>query len=131
MTRRIALPSLDEVRAAITHLADAAGKPPTVVALARHLGLANTTFRRNFPDITTDLNPPRSQPSPEGPTGLSQFEQLKRDNDKLRRNNHELTEHRELAVTNIQRLALDNQQLRQALETASKITRIAPESRTS
>lgn len=131
MTHRTALPSLDEVRAAITHLAGAAGKPPTVVALARHLGLANTTFRRNFPDITTELNPPRSQTSPEGPTGVSQFEQLKRDNDKLRQNNHELTEHLELAVANIQRLALDNHRLRQALERTSKITRITPENRTS
>jgi hypothetical protein len=96
------------------------------VALARHLGLANTTFRRNFPDITTELNPPRSLTSPEGLSGVSQFEQLKRDNDKLRRNNHELAEHLELAVVNIQRLALDNHRLRQALETASKITRIAP-----
>jgi hypothetical protein len=49
VTRRIALPTLDEVRTAIAHLAEATGKPPTVVVLAHHLGLANTTFRHNFP----------------------------------------------------------------------------------
>ncbi|AXB45273.1 hypothetical protein [Amycolatopsis albispora] len=124
MTRRVALPSLDEVRAAIGHLAEAAGKPPTVVALARHLGLANTTFRRNFPDITTDLHPLRSPSSPEGPIGVSQFEQLKRDNDKLRRNNHDLTEHLEIAVANIQRLTLDNDKLQRQLEAAADVTRI-------
>jgi hypothetical protein len=38
--------------------------------------------------------------------------------------NHELAEHLELAVANIQRLTLENHRLRQQLETATKVTHI-------
>lgn len=132
MTRRTALPGLEKVQAAIEHLTDATGKAPTVLALARHLGLANTTFRRNFPDITTELNHIRSPPSaPQDPTGISRLDQLTRDNDKLRRHSHDLIEHLELAIANIQRLTLDNHQLRQTLEAATKITKIGTQGRTS
>lgn len=125
MTRRTALPSAEDVRTAIQELNDTTGRPPTVLALARHLGLANTTFRRNFPDTTVELNHVRSRsPSPQDPAGISTFEQLKRDNAKLRRDNHDLTEHLELAVANIQRLTLDNHHLRQQLDTTANITRI-------
>ncbi|MEU0883861.1 hypothetical protein ABZ345_35100 [Lentzea sp. NPDC005914] len=124
MTRRTALPTRAEIRTAISHLTEAAGKPPTVLALARHIGLANTTFRRNFPDIATELNQQRSQPSPHDPDAVSQFEQLKRDNNKLRQDNHELRQHLELAISNIQRLTLDNHQLRQHLEAAGKVRRL-------
>ncbi|MET8759894.1 hypothetical protein [Lentzea sp. NPDC004782] len=124
MTRRTALPTRDEIQVAISHLAEAAGKPPTVLALARHLGLANTTFRRSFPGIATELNQHRSQPSPHDPAAVSQFAQLKRDNDNLRQDNHELRQHLELAISNIQRLTLDNHQLRQNLEAAVKVRRL-------
>jgi hypothetical protein len=125
VTRCATLPSLAEVRTAITELGEAAGKPPTVLALARHLGLANTTFRRNFPVIATELNQDRSQSSsPHGHTSISRFEQLTQDNAKLRRANQELTEHLELAVANIQRLTIDNRRLHRASESASKVTRL-------
>lgn len=95
------------------------------MALARHFELANTTFRRNFPAVATELTLLRSQPSPPADlTGVSSFEQLKRDNDRLRTSNHELAEHLDLAVANIQRLTLDNHRLHRALETATTITRI-------
>ena len=57
MTRRAALPTPDEVHDAITAITEALGKPPSTLALAKHLGLANTTFRRQFPDIAADLRP--------------------------------------------------------------------------
>lgn len=130
MTRRADLPHDDQVHAALEHLTQTAGRPPTVLALARHLGLANTTFRRNFPDITAHLTRRQSQSAPRtDPAGTSQFEQLKRDNGALRRTNHELTEHLELAIANIQRLTLDNHRLRHALENAGKVTRIASATR--
>jgi hypothetical protein len=132
VTRRAALPSLVEVRTAITELTEAAGKPPTILALARHLGLANTTFRRNFPDTAAELSDQRSRLAPpESPDGMSRHDKLQRDNDKLRRDTHELTAHLELAIASIQRLALDNEQLRRTLEATGKITRIDPASRTS
>lgn len=55
MTRRANLPTVEDVQLAIKELAEATGKPPTVLALASRFGLANTTFRRNFPDITAGL----------------------------------------------------------------------------
>ena len=54
MNRRAALPTPDEVHDAITALTEALRKPPSALALAKHLGLANTTFRRHFPDIAAD-----------------------------------------------------------------------------
>lgn len=124
MSRRAHLPSAEDVQIAINHLSEAAGKLPTVLALARHLGLANTTFRRNFPDIATRLHQRAQQPSPEDTAGMSRFDQLSRKNDELRRDNHELTEHLELALANIQRLSLENHQLRKQLEAASNVARI-------
>ena len=47
----------------------------------------------------------------------------------LRRDNASLTEHLELAIANIHRLTLENHRLRQALETASKVTRIDAKTR--
>jgi hypothetical protein len=55
---------------------------------------------------------------------VSRFDQLKRENDELRRDKHELVEHLELASANIQRLSLANYQLRQHLEAAAKVARI-------
>lgn len=131
MTRRTVLPSDDDVQLAIKQITEDAGKPPTVLALARHLGLANTTFRRHFPDITTELTQQRS-PAPAGPdpvAAASRFEEIQRENTELRRARRELAEHLELAIANIQRLTLDNHHLRQQLHAATKITHINTRSR--
>jgi hypothetical protein len=76
VSRRADLPSAEDVQIAIKHLSAVAGKPPTVLALARHLGLANTTFRRNFPDVATGLHQRAQQPSPDYPASMSRFDQL-------------------------------------------------------
>ena len=55
---------------------------------------------------------------------MGRFNQLKRENDELRRDKHELVENLELASANIQRLSLANHQLRQYLEAATKVARI-------
>lgn len=125
MTRRTVLPSHDDVQLAIKRLTETTGKPPTVLALARHLGLANTTFRRHFPDITTELTQQRSPaPADSDPIAASRFEKIQRENTELRRARRELAEHLELAIANIQRLTLDNHHLRQQLHAATKITHI-------
>ncbi|MFC7912111.1 hypothetical protein ACWDRX_34925 [Streptomyces nigra] len=49
------LPSLAEVRAICDALAAKTGRTPSVLALATRLGLANTTFRRNFPQVCDEL----------------------------------------------------------------------------
>jgi hypothetical protein len=131
VTRRTVLPRLDDVQLAIKQLTETTGKPPTVLALARHLGLANTTFRRHFPDITTELTQQRS-PALAGPDPVAaagRFEKIQRENAELRRAKLELTEHLDLAIANIQRLTLDNHYLRQQLHTATKVTHINVRSR--
>jgi len=130
VTRRTDLPTVEDVQLAIKELGETIGKPPTVLAVARRLGLANTTFRRNFPDLTANLqNPPSTTDSAADTAAVSRFDQLKRDHDKLRRDHHELAEHLGLAVANIQRLTLENHRLRQQLEAATRITHIAPKRR--
>ncbi|OMC20553.1 hypothetical protein [Mycobacterium sp. SP-6446] len=126
MTRPAPLPTIAEVRTLIAELAESTGKPPAVLAVARRLGLANTTFRRNFPDIADQLRAQRGRPTPSADDAgaASRFEKLQRDNDKLRRHNQQLDEHLELACAAIQRLTLDNHRLRRELEAATNITRI-------
>jgi AraC-like DNA-binding protein len=127
VTRRTVLPSHDDVQLAIKQINETTGKPPTVLALARHLGLANTTFRRCFPDITTEVAQQRSAapPGPDLSDGSSRFEKIQRENTELRRAKLELTEHLELAIANIQRLTLDNHHLRQQLHAATNVTHIS------
>jgi hypothetical protein len=95
------------------------------LASARQLGLANTTFRRRFPHIVAELAAPTSdrQPSSSRPARTS-YDQLNDDNARLREHKRELAEHHEFAVAQLQRLTLDNHQLREQLETERQITRL-------
>jgi hypothetical protein len=47
--------AITDVHAAIDSLTSETGRRPSVLALATRLGLANTTFRRNYPDICAEL----------------------------------------------------------------------------
>jgi hypothetical protein len=129
VSRRVDLPSEHAVRAAMAVLLDEAaaeGATPTVVALAKRLGLANSTFWRHFPDIATELRATVRTPNPDVPTSPAarRLADLEQRNAELARDNRQLTEHLDLAVVNLQRLTLDNHKLRQALEATSKVTRI-------
>jgi hypothetical protein len=125
VTRRAALPTSDEVHDAITAITETVGKPPSILALAKHLGLANTTFRRQFPDIAADLSRIRStEPGHENAQHSSPYQELKQHNGKLRRDIEELTMHLELAVANIQRLTLENHRLRRERDEATHVTPI-------
>lgn len=119
-THRPPLPSRDDVRTAIHTLTEENGRTPSVLALAARLGLANTTFRRNFPDICTDLaGTTRRQGS--GPPADA-YTALKTDNAQLRRDKRALAEQLELAIAAIQRLSIDNDRLRAALHDARAVT---------
>ncbi len=84
--------------------------------------MANTTFRRNFPDVCAELaSTPRAAP---GTGALDGYTRLQEDNARLRRQNRELTEHVELAVATIQRLTIDNSRLHTALAEAQQVTRL-------
>ncbi|MEE6168584.1 MULTISPECIES: hypothetical protein [unclassified Mycolicibacterium] len=122
---RASQPSLDEVHHAIAAITEATGKAPSALAVAKQLGLANTTFRRQFPDITATLTRNRSterraQDAPQS----APYEKLKQHNAKLRREIAELTEHLDLAIANIQRLTLENHRLRRERDEASRVTPI-------
>lgn len=128
MSRKIALPTEEQVRQAMGELAaeaSATGRRPTVLGLARRFGLANATFWRHFPDIANEVRHAATRTREEAdPPGASHYEELKNKNAELRRANTDLTEHLALAVANIQRLTLDNHLLREALETTRKVTRL-------
>jgi hypothetical protein len=127
VTRALDLPTPAAVREAINAVvteAQAAGRRPSVLAVARRLGLTNTTFRRNYPDAARELSTARhTQPRPADP-GPESTTALRQRIAELRQDNLTLTTHLELAIANIQRLTLDNHHLRVELETASGVTRI-------
>jgi hypothetical protein len=125
MTHRTTLPTNEAVLAALADLraeAQTTGRQPASLSLARRLGMANTTFRRHFPEIATELSTP---PTPSGVTARTgRSEELREQVSTLRAENRDLRDHLELAIANIQRLTLDNHQLRESLEAATRITRI-------
>lgn len=130
MTRKIGLPSEDEVRQARADLvaqSQASGTRPTVVALARRVGLTNPTFWRHFPDTArqiADLGRTPTDPAPTAAGTTNRLHELEKRNTDLRRANQNLTDHLELAVANIQRLTLDNHRLHKELEATAKVTRL-------
>jgi AcrR family transcriptional regulator len=128
MTARVPLPSEAQVRQALAQLAASPGAgQPTVLALARSLGLSNGTFWRYFPEIASEVAgqrraTPRPGPAastPDRPGGNPAGELAR-----LRRANRELTDQIEVAIAHLQRLTLENHALREQLEHALKITRI-------
>lgn len=114
------------VRAALTQLqgeADTSGRAPSVLALARRVGLPNTTLRRRFPELCAHVTAAMRRPTGPDDDG-STFDKLQKENTRLRRDNRDLTENLELAIANIQRLSIDNHALRQAVEAAHHVTRL-------
>jgi len=88
--------------------------------------LSNTTFRRHYPAITRSITEYRHAPQhdPTNQPGASRYDRLVERNARLRRANRDLTDFLRLAAAQIQRLTLQNDQLRQQLESANKATRI-------
>jgi hypothetical protein len=123
---RLQIPGHDKVLGTLTVLqaeAQASGRQPSVIALARSLGLANTTFRRNFPDVVAEFTRQaatrRQTPPPPG-----RYAQLEESNAQLRRENRELRGQLEMAAAVIQRITTENDRLRQELEAAANVTQI-------
>jgi hypothetical protein len=102
------------------------GKRPSVLALARTLGMSNTTFRRHFPQHAKEISEARFRREP--PAGPEQrpgpYEILVARNARLRRANQGLTGNLRLAAAQIQRPGIENARLREALEASSNITHI-------
>jgi hypothetical protein len=102
------------------------GTRPSVLALAAKFDLSNATFRRRFPDLAKEISTARTDPEPRADAVKrpSPYEVLAARNAKLRRANRSLTENLQFAAAQIQRLAMDNARLREALEASSNVTRI-------
>jgi hypothetical protein len=116
--------------AELTRRAETTGRSPSMLALAQHLGVPNTTLRRRFPGLVAELAAARRVVPPsagdDGPVSGATYAALLSANARLRERNRELTEHLELAIANIARLSLDNSELRQALHHAKGIVTIRP-----
>ena len=132
MTRVSQLPTVEQVQHAKNMIiAEAAevGERPSVLALARRVGLSNTTLRRHFPDAADDLSALRRTPvtpsaaEPDGSANVQ--EQIAR----LRQDKADLATRLELAIASIQHLSLDNDRLRRTLEAANKVTNINTKTR--
>ena len=101
------------------------GTRPSVLALAAKFDLSNTTFRRHFPDLAKEVAAARFNPEQRDTDDKpSPYEILVARNAKLRRANRTLTDNLQFAAAQIQRLAVDNARLREALETSANVTRI-------
>ena len=130
MTRHTGLPTIEDVRAALAALHDAAEttRAPTVLALAQRVGLANTTFRRNFPAIVAQMKDSSvthhdHRPADGGSTAVGGLAQQ---NARLRHHNRELSEHLTLATAEIQRLSLEAHRLRGELAARRNLSTIHP-----
>lgn len=125
------MPGNDDVHAALTQMrAEAAdgGPEPSVLALARRLQMANTTFRRNYPTVVAELTrPAAARQHPE--TAVSRYQELLQATTQLRSDNRQMRHDLDTAAAVIQRLTLENHQLRQQLEHTANVTRIMPEPR--
>lgn len=112
-------PTNDQINAAITELANTHGRPPAALTVARHLNIPYTTFRRRYPHILTQLDTSRASTATEQqPTRLVT---LQTENAALKQQRQSLNDHLEIAVANIRRLSIENNQLRAALEQATNI----------
>jgi AcrR family transcriptional regulator len=132
MSRKIDLPAEQHVRAVLADmLAEAAegSAKPSVLALARRLGLSNATYWRHFPDIAAEVNQTVSvavvPASSEHPC-LGRSEEQAAHIARLRRENARLTDQMEAAFGHLRQLTVDNAQLRRDLEAACAITRLDP-----
>ena len=109
------------------HEAKSTGARVSVVAMAKRVGLANTTFRRQFADITEQIRTeePAAPTASTDPTCATANTAAR-----VRQRNQDLQENLELAIAAIQRLTLENHKLRQDLEAARAVTAIGSARRT-
>ncbi|MEU6654027.1 hypothetical protein ABZ904_32485 [Streptomyces sp. NPDC046900] len=128
MSRKTELPSQARVDQALEELLDTShtsGRQPSVLELARRLGVSNTTFRRNFPDAVQKIASAHSRDAPGSNTSRpAPVDRLAARNAKLRRANRDLAAALKLATAQIHKLAMHNQRLQIELEAATNVTRI-------
>lgn len=120
MTRRVKLPSEVEVLEARLGLSSE-GVPPSVVSLAKNLGLTNATFWRHFPSIAQETADARRTARHTNDLAKETKNGRRNTQDelvRLRDDNAQLRRQLGSAAAQIQLLALENRQLREQLEQA-------------
>lgn len=123
MSRRVELPTEELVKSTWLALAQSGGRPPTASGLARELGLTNSTFWRYFPAIAQQVADERRHASSE--LAKEQSASPARSQEAaLRSENQNLRDQLALAIAQLQRLAIDNQALREQLESTARVVRI-------
>jgi AcrR family transcriptional regulator len=109
--------------------AAAGGAKPSVLALARRLGLSNATFWRHYRNIATDARHAANAATASASAGNLRpglpEEQAAR-NARLRRENARLADQLEAALGHLRRLTIDHAELRHDLEAAHAITHLDP-----
>nr|WSX50717.1 hypothetical protein OG409_18265 [Streptomyces sp. NBC_00974] len=102
---------------------------PSVLAIARSLGMSNTTFRRRYPDLVQEISSHRTAPGNEPAHEPTAQDILIARNAKLRRRNRELTAALALATAQIQYVTLENARFREALEAQEGVTQLSSRTR--
>ncbi|QYG10873.1 hypothetical protein [Microbacterium sp. PAMC22086] len=126
MSRRVDLPTAEQVRAAIRELSTHSPESVlTVRALAQHLGLANSTFWRHFGDVAQSVADNRRSTLRTDTKPVPATAGRKDDTEvRLRGEIERLKSQVALAAAQVQRLTLENHALRQHLEAENTIVRI-------
>lgn len=131
MTRRVPLPTDDDIAAVIAKLtSESPGPPPAAVTVARELGMSNATFWRHFPKVAQELADTRraARRSDQRSTSLGENEGLRTDLARLRAEKTRREGEILSAAAEIQRLTLENHALRTELEKSVGVIplRVAP-----
>ncbi|MBY6313925.1 MULTISPECIES: hypothetical protein [Nocardiaceae] len=130
MKPRGSIPDIDDVRVVVRDLSRGEGSARlSVLSIARHFGLSNTTFRRHFADVVDEIRTINNiEPVSRG--GGSRSTGPCHDCDRLRKENSVLRADVEAAAASVQRLALENYRLRRELEALSGVVNIASRNQT-
>ncbi|GGD76392.1 hypothetical protein [Microbacterium murale] len=129
MSRRVVLPTELQIGEALEALRrEQPAKPPTVVAVAEHLGLSNATFWRYFPDLCqgiadTRRRALRTPPAADQETNDADHRTILA---RLRRDNARLESELKRAAAEVQRLTLENGVLIAHAQQASKVIPLKP-----
>lgn len=118
---------VDEAVARHLEWADASGRAPSVIAVARDLKLSNTTFRRNFPEHVDRIRAARAhtrQRALQPPSTEPPLRQLTIRNARLKRVNHDLRSQLAVAASIVQMLSHRNDELESQLLQLSEIRTI-------
>lgn len=124
MSRKVRLPSESDVAAKVRELQDGdAGRSPTVVAVARELGLSNGTFWRYFPAVAQSIaDARRAEPKAQNMPRNRVADDHER-SARLERRVRDLETQLEQAVQRIRELSLHNHQLLAELEHPGSVIR--------